>query len=172
MKSPVSDREDLEVHLVIEDPKPKDPEKETKTEKTAFYVGVLLGWGCFIVLWALAVFLTCFYAIVIRHNDDGLATASIPLVSSVVFFILMLPFLVSRRMTCYSECEGCQNCYPFTALILGLLMLLAAVLVTLSAGGASSGADKAFGGITAGVNFIYGLGVMCTLLYRCSMNRR
>ncbi len=175
MQSPVSDHErpdSVEAQLVEKDKVKGSPLRESKSEKVAFYIAVSAYFGCAVILWILAVFLTCFYAVIIRDSEDGIAVASVPLVCLMVVFIVLFLLLVCSRSICQVECDNCPGCYGFSVLILGLLMLLAAVFVTVSAGKSSSSTDRAVGGLTAGVDFIFGLCILSTVLYLCVQNRR
>ncbi len=176
MKSPVSERRDsttdVEAQLVLKDKLKRDALKETKSEKLGFYIAVFAGFGCSITVWILAVFLTCFYAFIILDSEDGIAVASVPLVCLMFLFILLLPLLVCSRSVCRVECDNCPGCYAWSVLILGLLMLLSAVFVTLSAAESSSSTDRIVGGVAAGVDFVFGIGILCTVFYYCAKNRR
>lgn len=162
---------DVEAQLVIKDVK-RDPIRETKAEKTAFYVTLFVGVGCTVTVWLLSVFLTSFYALSIRDSEDGVAIASIPLVGMAVVFIILFPLLVLSRTLCKTECDACPGCYGYTTLIFALLVLLAGLFVAVSAARSPSTEDKVFGGVTAGINFFFGLGILCTVFYFCTKNRR
>ncbi len=174
LKSPASERwdstTDVEAQLVEKDKVKGSPLRESKSEKVAFYIAVSAYFGCAVILWILAVFLTCFYAVFIRDSEDVIAIASIPLVCLTVVFI---PLLYCSRNVCKStECDKCPGCYGFCVLILGLLMLLSAVFVVVSAVNSSSSVDWAVGGLAAGIDTLFGLDLLSAVFYLCVNNRR
>ena len=162
---------DPETQLVLKSRDNTFNYEETKSEKVAFYAVVLTGCGLAIFFWITSVALTFCYALMIRKSEDDIAIASIPLVILIVVFLFILPLLFWSHPNRH-ECDDCPGCYPYLALILGLIMLVAGVLVTLSAVKASSSADKAFGAATAVVDLIFGVGILCTVLYYCTQQRR
>ena len=89
-----------------------------------------------------------------------------------VFFIVLLPLLVCSRNVCRVECDSCPGFYGYCVLVLGCIMLLAAVFVTVSAASSSWSTERVVGGVTAAVDFLFGFGIVCSVFYYCAKNRR
>ncbi len=177
MNSLKSDRRDsttadVETQLVLKGEMKRDPLEEPtriQTGKPTISTAVFAGFAvCSMVLWIVAVSLTCFFYATVRDSEERIAVAfKAQRCLAVLIFIIIVLLLVRSRCGKGRRLES-DSCFPYCALINGLaLILLGAVLAMTIEAQAKfpSMIDRVSGPVLISINFFFGVGNVCCSFY-------